>query len=182
MKHTRTCCYKKIVNFRGGNSNNISSCCWLFSCNCIPPSVFFCTLKLYTHIYDPLVVANEEVSENAGFIQVSQANHILHTMNGGGVHGFYVRGILRRDPVLLHTCTTYNTLALHHHSHWRSSDKKAGTLLVWCLSLSSLNTHLTFIIQDLDQARVAELDHSSNWNIERLACLEIQPNIISLHG
>lgn len=148
----------------------------------MPPSVLLHSLKLYTHIYDPLIVANEEVSENASFVQVSQANHIFHAMDGGGVHGLYVCGILRRDPVLLHTCITYNTLALHHHSLWRSSDKKAGTLLVWCLSLASWTTHLALIIQDLDQAWVTELDHSSNWNVKRLACLEIQPNIIPLYG
>ena len=54
-----------------------------------------------THIDDTLVVADEQVPQDASLVEVSQADHILHTVDGGGVHGLNVGGILGRDPVLL---------------------------------------------------------------------------------
>lgn len=55
----------------------------------------------YTHIYEFLSVSDEQVAEDASFIEVSQADHVLHTMDGGGMHWLNVGGILGGDPVLL---------------------------------------------------------------------------------
>lgn len=55
-----------------------------------------------THVDDALVVADEQVAEDAGFVQVAQTDHVLHPVHGGRVHGLDVGGILRRDPVFLH--------------------------------------------------------------------------------
>lgn len=54
-----------------------------------------------THIDEVLPIANQQVPENSGLVQVPQADHVLHPMDGGGVHGFDVAGILRGNPVLL---------------------------------------------------------------------------------
>lgn len=54
-----------------------------------------------THIDEVLPIANQQVPENSCLIQVPQADHVLHSMDGGGVHGFDVAGILWGNPVLL---------------------------------------------------------------------------------
>ena len=54
-----------------------------------------------TNVDDVLLVADEQVPEDAGFVEVSKPDHVLHPMDGGGVHGLDVGGILGGDPVLL---------------------------------------------------------------------------------
>lgn len=54
-----------------------------------------------THINEFLSVSDEQVAEDAGFIEVSQPDHVLHTVDGGGMHWLNVGGILGGDPVLL---------------------------------------------------------------------------------
>lgn len=54
-----------------------------------------------THIDEVLPVANQQVPENPSLVQVPQADHVLHSMDGGGVHRFDVAGILWGNPVLL---------------------------------------------------------------------------------
>lgn len=54
-----------------------------------------------THIDEVLPIANQQVPENSCLVQVPQADHVLHSMDGGGVHGFDVAGILWGNPVLL---------------------------------------------------------------------------------
>lgn len=54
-----------------------------------------------TDIDDAFVVADEQVAEDAGFVEVAQADHVLHSVDGGRVHGLDVGGILRRNPVFL---------------------------------------------------------------------------------
>lgn len=46
-------------------------------------------------------VADEQVAQDAGLIEVPQADHVLHAVDRRGVHGLDVRGVLRGDPVLL---------------------------------------------------------------------------------
>lgn len=53
------------------------------------------------YVDDALVVADEQVAEDPGFVQVTQADHVLHPVDGGRVHWFDVGGVLRGDPVLL---------------------------------------------------------------------------------
>lgn len=57
--------------------------------------------RVSTHVDDTFTVADQQVAEDAGFIQVSQTNHVLHPVDGGGVHGLDVGGILRGNPVFL---------------------------------------------------------------------------------
>ena len=59
-------------------------------------------VKKIAHVDDMLLVADEQVPENAGLVQVSQPDHVLHPVDGGGVHGLEGGGILWRDPVFLH--------------------------------------------------------------------------------
>ncbi len=59
-------------------------------------------VKGHTYIYDPVIVTDQEISEDTSFIQVPETDHVLHPMNGGWVHRFDVCSILKRDPVLLH--------------------------------------------------------------------------------
>ena len=54
-----------------------------------------------THIYSFLSVSDQQVSEDTGFVEVSEADHVLHPGDGGGVHRLDVGGILGGDPVLL---------------------------------------------------------------------------------
>lgn len=54
-----------------------------------------------THIDEMLPVADQQVPKDSCLIQVPQPDHVLHSMDGGGVHGFDVAGILRGNPVLL---------------------------------------------------------------------------------
>lgn len=53
------------------------------------------------YIYELFSVSDEEVAEDSCFIEVTKAYHVLHTVDGGGVHRLNVGGVLRRDPVLL---------------------------------------------------------------------------------
>lgn len=55
------------------------------------------------YVYEFLSVSDEQVTEDSGFIQVTQTYHVLHAMDGGGVHRLNVGGVLRGDPVLLRT-------------------------------------------------------------------------------
>lgn len=64
--------------------------------------VFACVTAA-TDVDDVLVVADEQVSEDAGLIEVTQADHVLHAVDGGRVHWFDVGGTLRTNPVFLHT-------------------------------------------------------------------------------
>lgn len=54
-----------------------------------------------THINDFLSVSDEQVPEDSSFVEVSQADHVLHTVDGGGMHRLDVGGVLGGDPVLL---------------------------------------------------------------------------------
>ena len=54
-----------------------------------------------THIDEVLPIADQQVPEDSRLVQVSQADHVLHSMDGGGVHGFDVASILWGNPVLL---------------------------------------------------------------------------------
>lgn len=64
-------------------------------------SEHICAVGAGTYVDDALVVADEQVAEDAGFVQVTQTDHVLHPVDGGRVHGLDVCGVLRRDPVLL---------------------------------------------------------------------------------
>lgn len=54
-----------------------------------------------TNIDDTFIVADEQVAQDAGFIEVTQTNHVLHPVDGCWVHGLDVGGILRGNPVFL---------------------------------------------------------------------------------
>lgn len=54
-----------------------------------------------TYIDEMFSVADEKVPEDPRLIQIPQSNHVLHPVDGGGVHRLDVRGILGRDPVFL---------------------------------------------------------------------------------
>lgn len=54
-----------------------------------------------THIDEVFPIADQQVPEDSRLVQVPQADHVLHSMDGGGVHGFDVAGVLRGNPVLL---------------------------------------------------------------------------------
>lgn len=54
-----------------------------------------------TYIDDALIVADEQVAEDAGFVEVAQTDHVLHPVDGGWVHGLDVGGILGGNPVFL---------------------------------------------------------------------------------
>ena len=58
-----------------------------------------------THVDEMVSVSNEQVAQDAGFIEVPQADHVLHSVDRRRVHGLYVRGFLRGDPVFLRRCT-----------------------------------------------------------------------------
>lgn len=46
-----------------------------------------CVWKItWTYIDEILTITNEQVSEDAGFVEVPQANHIFHPMGWGGMH------------------------------------------------------------------------------------------------
>lgn len=64
-------------------------------------SVNICAVTADTDIDDALIVADEQVAEDAGLVEVAQADHVLHPVDGGRVHGLDVGGILRRNPVFL---------------------------------------------------------------------------------
>lgn len=53
------------------------------------------------HIDDTLVVADEQVAQDPILVEVPQRDHILHPVDGGGMHGLNIGGILGQDPVLL---------------------------------------------------------------------------------
>jgi len=59
-------------------------------------------VKAQAYIYDPVVVTDQEISEDTSFIQVPETDHVLYSMNGGWVHGLDVCSILKRDPMLLY--------------------------------------------------------------------------------
>lgn len=53
-----------------------------------------------TDIDDTFAVADEQVAEDASFVEVAQADHVLHSVDGGRVHGLDV-GILWRNQMFL---------------------------------------------------------------------------------
>ena len=61
-----------------------------------------------THVDEMVSVSNEQVAQDASFIEVPQADHVLHAVDRRGVHGLDVRGVLRGDPVFLQRCTVAN--------------------------------------------------------------------------
>lgn len=54
-----------------------------------------------THVYEFFSVSDEQVAEDAGFVEVSQPDHVLHAVDGGGMHRLDVGGVLWGDPVFL---------------------------------------------------------------------------------
>ena len=54
-----------------------------------------------THVYEFFSVSDEQVAEDAGLVQVPQPDHVLHAVDGGGMHRFDVGGVLGGNPVLL---------------------------------------------------------------------------------
>ena len=54
---------------------------------------------MFTYINKIVIVSNEKVPENAGLVKVSKADHVLHPLDGGGVHG--LDPPLRGEPQLV---------------------------------------------------------------------------------
>ena len=52
-----------------------------------------------THIDEVVIVSDEEVAEDASLVEVPEADHVLHPLDGGGVHG--LDPPLRGQPLLL---------------------------------------------------------------------------------
>jgi len=52
-----------------------------------------------THIDEVVIVSDEEVAKDAGLVEVPEADHVLHPLYGGGVHG--LDPPLRGQPLLL---------------------------------------------------------------------------------
>lgn len=65
-----------------------------------------------THVDEVVPVADEQVAQDAGLIEVPQADHVLHAVDRRGVHGLDVRGILWGDPVFLQGSTAANVRLL----------------------------------------------------------------------
>jgi len=61
-------------------------------------------------------VANEKVPEDPSLIQIPQSNHVLHPVDGGGVHRLDVGGILGRDPVFLKRMQIHRFNAKRKHT------------------------------------------------------------------
>ena len=61
-----------------------------------------------THVDEMVSVSNEQVAQDASFIEVPQADHVLHAVDRCGVHGLDVPGVLRGDPVFLRGGTVAN--------------------------------------------------------------------------
>jgi hypothetical protein len=60
---------------------------------------------VYTHIDEVVIVANEQVAEDAGLVEVAEADHVLHPLDGGRVHG--LDPSLRGQPLLLAVVVHY---------------------------------------------------------------------------
>ena len=43
---------------------------------------------MFTYINKIVIVSNQEIPQNTSFMEVSKANHVLHALDGGRVHGF----------------------------------------------------------------------------------------------
>lgn len=54
-----------------------------------------------THIDEVVLVADEQVAQDASLIEIPQADHVLHAVDRCGVHGLDVCSILQGDPVFL---------------------------------------------------------------------------------
>ena len=50
-------------------------------------------------VYQVVVVSDEQVSQDAGLVEVAEADHVLHPLDGGRVHG--LDPPLRSEPQLL---------------------------------------------------------------------------------
>lgn len=46
-------------------------------------------------------ISFKQVAEDTGLVEVSQADHVIHPVDGGGVHGLNVGCILGGYPMLL---------------------------------------------------------------------------------
>lgn len=76
-----------------------------------------------THIDEVLSIADQQIPEDSCLVQVPQADHVLHSMDGGGVHGFDVAGILRGNPVLLGREQGQRKITQMRH-HWDDRQKQ----------------------------------------------------------
>ncbi len=65
-------------------------------------------------------VADEKVPEDPRLVQVAQANHVLHPVDGGGVHRLDVGGILGRDPVFLNIMHRFNATHITSNNFMRT--------------------------------------------------------------
>lgn len=124
---------------------------------------------MVTDVDDAFVVADEQVAEDAGFIEVAQADHVLHPVDGGRVHGFDVGGVLRGDPVFL--CERgFSLVRPELHVCFSTGELPVVVLL----------THRAFIIHNLNLSRVAQFDHSSHGDVKLPARFKVQPHIVPL--
>lgn len=85
------------------------------------------------YIYEFFSVSDEEVPEDSSFVEVTKTYHVLHTVDGGGVHWLDVGGILRRDPVLLQRDKTCPLNSHHNYStlFGFSSSLNVNFVCVW---------------------------------------------------
>ena len=55
--------------------------------------------RYYTYVDKIVLVSDEEVSQDAGLVEVAEADHVLDPLDGGGVHG--LDPALGGEPLLL---------------------------------------------------------------------------------
>lgn len=128
--------------------------------------------SVVTDVDDAFVVADEQVAEDAGFIEVAQADHVLHPVDGGRVHGFDVGGVLRGNPVFLCEKSQRGFSLSRPELHFCFSTSELPVVV--------LLTHRAFIIHNLNLSRVAQFDHSSHGDVKLPARFKVQPHIVPL--
>ena len=47
--------------------------------------------RLHTHVDEVVVVSDEEVPEDAGLVEVAEADHVLDALHGGGAPDGFLR-------------------------------------------------------------------------------------------
>lgn len=84
-----------------------------------------------TYIDEMFSVADEKIPEDSCLIQIPQSDHVLHPVDGSGVHWLDVRGILGRDPVFLKRMQIQRFNAKENtHTHTQKHTPKNFRLLV----------------------------------------------------
>lgn len=125
-------------------------------------------IEIETYIDVTFFVSDQEVPEEPGFIEITEPYHVIHTLDGGGVHGLDGALCLLVDLVFLYLCHKRDDII-----------KKVFTCFLRAVkAYSCRGVYLSFIVDQLKLSGVCQLDLRPN----RHPITGLHPHKIPLYG